>query len=509
MLLSLTKILLFILIVVFIAAGLAYLLDSKDVILGNVQATISGTEYTLTPVQVVLFLVAFSFMIWLILKIFSFLVSVMKFINGDDTAILRYFNRNRERKGFQALSDGMLALASGEGQLAMDKATRAARFLNQPSLTNVLAAQAAELSGNRQKATEIYKTLVQLPETRFVGVRGLLKQKLEDGNIDVALKLAETAFAIKPKHEEVQDTLLQLQAKTQNWDGARKTLRTKLKHGSLPRDVHKRRDAVLALSQAKGVLEDGQTVEARENAIEANRLSPDLVPAAAMAARSYIENAKPKYAIRVIQKAWQAQPHPDLASVFSEISPEETPVQRLKRFETLRKLAPDHRETKLAMAELYLSSKDFKNARKELESLLEIDPDARVFTIMAAIERGEGRSDELVRGWLAKALGARRGPQWTCDNCQTAHPTWTPVCESCEAFDTLTWKAPLLTGISSSTGLEMLPLLMGQENKSDAEDIVLPRTDISPPVKDFSDQDFEMPQPDVEPKDDLVAPIEK
>ena len=34
MLLSLTKILLFILIVVFIAAGLAYLLDSKDVILG-------------------------------------------------------------------------------------------------------------------------------------------------------------------------------------------------------------------------------------------------------------------------------------------------------------------------------------------------------------------------------------------------------------------------------------------------------------------------------------------
>ena len=191
----------------------------------------------------------------------------------------------------------------------------------------------------------------------------------------------------------------------------------------------------------KDVLEDGQTVEARENAIEANRLSPDLIPAAAMAARSYIENAKPKYAIRVIQKAWQAQPHPDLAAVFSEIAPEETPVQRLKRFETLRKLAPDHRETKLAMAELYLSAEDFKNARKEVESLLEIDPDARVFTIMAAIERGEGGADELVRGWLAKALGARRGPQWTCDNCQTVHSTWTPVCESCEAFDTLAWES--------------------------------------------------------------------
>ena len=76
----------------------------------------------------------------------------MKFINGDDTAISRYFTRNSERKGYQALSDGMLALASGEGQLAMDKANKAARFIENPSLTNVLAAQAAELSGNRAKA---------------------------------------------------------------------------------------------------------------------------------------------------------------------------------------------------------------------------------------------------------------------------------------------------------------------------------------------------------------------
>lgn len=62
---------------------------------------------------------------------------------------------------------------------------------------------------------------------------------------------------------------------------------------ALPRDVHKRRDAVLALSQAKDVLGQGQSIEAREAAIEANRLSPDLVPAAVMAARSYLDAEKP------------------------------------------------------------------------------------------------------------------------------------------------------------------------------------------------------------------------
>ena len=466
MLISLTKILLFIVIVVLIASGLAYLLDAKDIILGDVQATIAGAEYILTPIQVALFLVILCIIIMFVLKVLSFLISVMKFINGDDTAISRYFMRNRERKGYQALSDGMLALASGEGQLAMDKANKASRFLDNPSLTNVLAAQAAELSGNRGKAKEIYKNLLQLPETRFVGVRGLLKQKLEEGNVDVALKLAERAFAIKPTHTEIQDTLLQLQAKTEDWDGARKTLRAKLKQGNMPRDLHKRRDAVLALSQARDVVEEDQSIQAREHAIEANKLSPDLVPAATMAAQSYIESGKPKYAARVIQKAWQAQPHPDLATAFSEIVPDETPDQRLKRFAILQKLVPGHRETKLAMAELYLAAGDFGKARKEIEGLLENEPDARILTIMAAVERGRGGSDELVRGWLAKALGAQRGPQWTCENCQTAHAQWTPVCENCEGFDTLAWISPPVTNISSSTGLEMLPLLVGKSKKA-------------------------------------------
>jgi len=72
----------------------------------------------------------------------------------------------------------------------------------------------------------------------------------------------------------------------EDWSGARNTLSAKLKSGSLPRDVFRRRDAVLALSEAREIVEEGTPIEARERAIEANRQSPDLVPAAAMAARA-------------------------------------------------------------------------------------------------------------------------------------------------------------------------------------------------------------------------------
>ena len=42
-----------------------------------------------------------------LLKLLGFLGAVMRFLLGDETAISRYFSRSRERRGFDALSDGM------------------------------------------------------------------------------------------------------------------------------------------------------------------------------------------------------------------------------------------------------------------------------------------------------------------------------------------------------------------------------------------------------------------
>jgi len=136
----------------------------------------------------------------------------------------------------------------------MTKAARAERYLESPKLTNLLTAQAAEMAGDTRKAETTYRKLLEDDSTRFVGVRGILKQKLDSGETETALKLAEKAFALKPRHSETQDVLMQLQAEKEDWQGARQTLNAKLKSGALPRDVHKRRDAVLALSEAQKMM---------------------------------------------------------------------------------------------------------------------------------------------------------------------------------------------------------------------------------------------------------------
>jgi len=457
MLWSLIKILVFVAAVAALALGAGALMENGT----GMRIAIVDMEFTLGPLQTVIVAAGLFVLAWLLIRLAGLAVAVFRFLNGDETALSRYFDRNRERKGYEALADGLLALASGEGRQAMSKAAKAERFLGRPDLTNLLVAQAAEISGDGVKAREVYKRLLGDDRTRFVGVRGLMKQKLAEGDTDTALKLAEKAFALKPKHEETQDTLLMLQAGQEDWAGARKTLGAKLRHGALPRDVHRRRDAVLALSEARGVFDGGHTIEAREAAIEANRLSPDLVPAAALAAQSYIENGKPRYATRVIRKAWGVTPHPDLAAAFAAIEPEETAQDRLKRFGALIKMHPDHPETRMLEAELQIAAEDFPEARRALGDLYETAPTARSLTLLAAIERGSGATDAVVRGWLTRALTAPRGPQWVCDNCQSIHAQWAPVCDNCHSFDTLSWREPPGGDVAMPSGVEMLPLIVG------------------------------------------------
>ncbi|MCV2889886.1 heme biosynthesis protein HemY [Ruegeria aquimaris] len=465
MLWSLLKILVFVAIIAMLALGAGFLMETS----GGVQVTVSGMEYTLGPLQSVIAFVVLVGLVWLFFKLLTLLIATLKFLNGDETALSRFFDRGRERRGYQALAEGLMALASGEGRLAMSKAAKAEKLLQKPELTNLVVAQAAEMTGDTRKATETYRKLIGDQSTRFVGVRGIMKQKLAEGDDETARKLAEKALALKPRHEETQDVLLHLQTRAQDWAGARATLGTKLKTGSLPRDVYKRRDAILALSEAKDLIAEGASVDQQERAIEANRLSPDLIPAAAMAARAHIAKGKPRNAAKILTKAWQVRPHPDLAYAFAEIVPDETPTERVKRFAALGKVHPDHAETHLMMAELNIVAEDFPEARRALGDLLERDPDARAYTLMAAIERGEGASDAVVQGWLARALTAPRGPQWVCDNCRHVHREWAPVCENCGGFDTLVWSAPQASEIASVTATNLLPLIVGTPQGVGAE----------------------------------------
>jgi HemY protein len=475
MLWSLVKIIAFLALATAIVFGLAWIIETP----GEVRIAFGSREFFVSPIGFIIGVVILVLVGLVLLKLLGLLVAVVRFLLGDETAISRYFSRSRERRGYAALSDGLLALAAGDSRMAMKKAHKADRLLARRDLTSLLTAQAAERSGDRNQAFEAYKALLPDDRTRPVGIQGLMRLKLEEGDTDAAMALAKKAFALKPDNEGVLRTLFDLQSKSGDWSGARETLNASMHARMLPRDVGVRRDAVLSLADARAALAEGESTRGNEAALQANKLAPTLVPAAALAARVQAERGQKRKATRILTMAWAANPHPELAAAFAAIEPGETPEARRKRFATLVGANPGSPESRLLEAELALAAEDFPGARKALGNLPESDPTTRSLALMAAIERGSGESDEVVRGWLAKALGASRGPQWVCSKCNHVNADWGPVCENCGAFDTLDWRTPAHSEDTRLADSAMLPLIIGPAAPSAAASA--PETEPAPP----------------------------
>src|SRR5437764_1307781 len=88
--------------------------------------------------------------------------------------------------------------------------------------------------------------------------------------------------------------------------------------------------------------EDADRPKAKMLALEAVRLAPDLVPAAALAARLLADAGEMRKARRIIETAWRSQPHPDLADIYAHVRPSDSARERLARVEALARQAPGH-----------------------------------------------------------------------------------------------------------------------------------------------------------------------
>jgi HemY protein len=194
MLWSLLKIFVFLGLATALAFGVAWILETP----GEVKIAFGGREFFISPIGFLIGTVVLIFLALVLLKLLGFFAALLRFMLGDETALSRFFARSRERRGVDALSDGMVALASGDARLALKKSATAEKLLRRPEVTRIVSAQAAEMAGDRQAAFGFYKDMLANDHTRFIGVQGLMQQKLEEGDTDTAMALAQKAFALKP-----------------------------------------------------------------------------------------------------------------------------------------------------------------------------------------------------------------------------------------------------------------------------------------------------------------------
>ena len=170
-----------------LAVGFNLLKDTD----GTLTIDFLSREYQLTFLSFFAVIIVLLFTILLINIVVKFLWSLIGFLKGDDTALKRFFERRSERKGQSFLISAYTASFEGDHERALLELKRSKKYLKSKSLPNILSLSSYEAKGNVSKQEEIFQELIRDKTTRSMGLFGLIKMKLSEGNTSLALKLTD------------------------------------------------------------------------------------------------------------------------------------------------------------------------------------------------------------------------------------------------------------------------------------------------------------------------------
>jgi len=353
---------------------------------------------------------------------------------------IRQHRRERRRaRGRHAITHGLLAIGHGDSSAARLHADLARRHAAEDPLSLLLHAQSAQLEGDRHTAREAFRAMAERQDTRLLGLRGLFIEAQRADDPVAAVSIAEEALKLSPSSTWASHAVLGFRCARADWSGALAILDNNLASGLIDKPTYRRQRGVLLTARALE-LETVDRDASRDNVMEAVKLAPTLVPAAVLAAKYQSEAHQIRRAMRIVETAWLAHPHPDLADAYAHVRLGDAARQRLVRMETLAAKAPGHPESALALARAAIDASEFARAREALAPFIEA-PTQRVAMLMAEIERTEHGDSGKARTWTLRAVRARHDPVWTADG--YVSDRWRPVSPVSGRLDAFQWQVPV------------------------------------------------------------------
>ncbi len=430
------RIFLFLGVVFVLGIGFAWIADNPGLV--TITLPKQGTEGFGREVEVSLMVavVALVSIVAVILITWSIINTIWR-----SPEIFSRWRRGRRRdKGYDALSKGMIAAAAGDAGNARKQVRDAEKLINKEPLVALLDAQTALLEERREVAQSKFETMLETPETRLLGLRGLYVEAERQGEAEAASHYAERAMELAPEASWASTALLRHQSTSGDWEGALKTLETVGWTNKQGKQESKRLKAVLLTAQAMA-LENSAPEKARTLAQSAHKLAPALVPAAVIAARISSRLGDYRKASKVLEATWKLQPHPEIAEAYVHVRSGDAATDRLKRARTLAAKRQNHVEGNFAIADAAIDARDWQAAREALAAILRTKPTERACLLMADIEEAEHGDRGRMRDWLSRAVRAPRDPAWTADGYISQN--WAPISPISGKLDAFEWKVPL------------------------------------------------------------------
>ena len=420
------RIILFLLLIALAAAGAAWMADQP----GDLVMSWGGLRLTSRQPM---------FLLGLVIVVAMIAGMILRGLWNIPGHVRRGQRERRHARGRHAITQGLLAIGHGDSSAARTHAEAARRHAANDPLALLLHAQSAQLDGDRDGAQRAFRAMAERADTRLLGLRGLFIEAQRADDPVAAVMIAEEALKMSPSSSWASHAVLGFCCAKGDWAGALSIIDNNQSAGLIDKATYRRQRGVLLTARALE-LETLDRDLSRSSAMEALKLAPTLIPAAVLAAKFESEAHQVRRAMRIVETAWLAQPHPDLADAYSHVRLGDSARQRLVRVETLAAKTPGHIEGALAIARAAIDAAEFGKARAALEPFTAA-PTQRVALLMAEIERTEHGDSGRARAWTLRAVRALHDPVWTADG--YVSDRWRPVSPVTGRLDAFQWQTPV------------------------------------------------------------------
>lgn len=223
------------------ATGMAWLADRA----GGLTITIGTYEYHTSVAIAAALLTLLVIAGFYLLRLFSLLWRSPGIFG-------HWMSARKQRAGYDALSQGLIAAAANNAEEARKAARKAESLLGERPLALLLTAQSARLDNDEEKQSAAYRAMLARPEMEYLGARGLFDQAMRGGDNVSAAEHAQRALKLRPLTSPwAFEALFDMAVGSDRLDDAQGLLDDAIKQKALDAETVSRFQTALAVARAR------------------------------------------------------------------------------------------------------------------------------------------------------------------------------------------------------------------------------------------------------------------
>jgi len=351
----------------------------------------------------------------------------------------------KTQKGYDFFVEAMIALLNKDNKSATTSARKMKGLLKQEtSLNLLLQSEILKIEKKSDQLNDVYDLMIKNNKTKTLGYRGLMEQSLKQQDYHHAFIYGEKLFLLNPKIEKLYDTLVNIIAKTRNWNQL-----TAMTDKAYANKIIKKEQAyenksiaLYEIAKIKMKSDVKESINLIERAISLKKNFPPYIKLYLQILFSINNINKIQ---KVLKKYWNEFPSAPLRSSITEVLKENNinEISFIKNF-TAKNINNEESKKLLIDFAIYLS--EWSVARENIKELIGPNPSREICLFMSEIELGEFNDIQKSEGWKLRANNAELDNYWVCKITNNPQKDWSTLSESGH-FNSLEWRQPKMLSV--------------------------------------------------------------